>query len=317
MLLIAAPGGMVPVTMSDTPLLFDRDLLRQRHERAAEDFSSHDFLLRHVGEDFLDRLEAILRDFPVTVNIGAFNGALMAPLRGLKGLDRIIQLGGTPGLIGAAEGLKVVADEELLPLRPASIDLILSAFALHFVNDLPGVLVQICRSLKPDGLMLLALPGRRTLFELREALAIAEDEVEGGVSPRVGPFADIRDCGALLQRAGFALPVADNYEVTVTYGTPFALMSELRAMGAGNVLMERRKRPMKRATLLRAVEIYESRYGLANGRVPATFEIITLTGWAPHENQQKPLRPGSAQMRLADALGVKEFGFGDEESKND
>ena len=177
---------------------------------------------------------------------------------------------------------------------------------MQWVNDLPGTLIQIRRALKPDGLMIAALMGGRTLFELREAFLLAEAEMEGGASPRVAPFADVRDVGSLLQRAKFALPVTDIDTVNVTYPDPIALMHELRAMGAGNVLMARRRTPLRRATLARAIEIYRHRFGLANGRIPATFEIVTLTGWAPHDSQQKPLAPGSARVRLADALGTRE-----------
>ena len=201
---------------------------------------------------------------------------------------------------------KVQADEELLPFRDGAFDLIVSALSLQFVNDLPGALVQIRRALRPDGLFLGAVLGGLTLSELREAFMQAELELDGGASPRIAPMADIRDFGGLLQRAGFALPVADADSVTVTYDSPLALMLDLRAMGAGNVLTERRKRPLRRATLYRAVEIYADRFSAGGGRVKASFEIIHLAGWSPHESQQKPLKPGSAAARLADALGVEE-----------
>jgi SAM-dependent methyltransferase len=203
--------------------------------------------------------------------------------------------------------LRVRADEEVLPFRDASLDLIVSGLALQHVNDLPGVLAQARRALKPDGLLLAALLGGSTLNELRSAFLAAEEEIEGGASPRVAPFADVRDLGGLLQRAQLALPVVDADTVTVTYGDPLALMRELRAMGATNVLRARRRAPLRRATLLRAVEIYRERFGLADGRIPATFEILTLTAWAAHASQQRPLQPGSAKARLADALKVPEF----------
>jgi hypothetical protein len=183
--------------------------------------------------------------------------------------------------------------------------------SLQLVNDLPGVLAQVRRALKPDGLLLAAMLGGNTLFELRTALLAAEEEVEGGASPRVAPFADVRDLGGLLQRAQFALPVVDAETVVVTYADPLALMRELRGMGAANVLRARSRKPLRRATLLRSLEIYAQRFGLAGGRIPATFEILTLTGWAPHESQQKPLQPGSAKMRLADALRTTEHPAGD------
>ena len=204
-----------------------------------------------------------------------------------------------------------MADEEALPFRDGSLDLVVSALALQFVNDLPGALIQIRRALKPDGLFLAAMLGGDTLTELRQAFAAAEAEIEGGVSPRVAPFADVREMGALLQRAGFALPVTDVERLTVRYSSPFILMGELRRMGATNVLTERRRTPLRRATLKRMAEIYAQRFADPDGKVRATFEIIWLSGWAPHESQQKPLRPGSAQTRLADALGTREIGTGE------
>jgi SAM-dependent methyltransferase len=207
--------------------------------------------------------------------------------------------------------LIVVADEEALPFRDASLDLVVSALALHTVNDLPGTLAQIRRALKPDGLFLAALYGGDTLTELRQSFAQAETEIENGISPRVAPFADLRDLGALLQRAGFALPVADVDRITVRYASPFALMHELRRMGATNTLIARRRRPLKRATLMRMAELYAQNFSDPDGRIRATFEIVWLSGWAPHESQQKPLAPGSARTRLADALGTNEISTGE------
>jgi SAM-dependent methyltransferase len=204
----------------------------------------------------------------------------------------------------------VLADEEFLPFRDSAFDLVVSGLSLHFVNDLPGALVQIRRALKPDGLFVAAMLGGQTLSELRHAFFLAEDEVQGGASPRVAPFADIRDLGGLLQRAGFALSVTDADVFTVAYPSPLRLMQELKAMGASNILVARRRRFTTRRTLTRAAEIYVERFARPDGRVPATFEIVTLTGWAPHESQQQPLRPGSARMRLADALGTKEISTG-------
>jgi hypothetical protein len=186
-----------------------------------------------------------------------------------------------------------------------------SALALQFVNDLPGTLIQIRRALKPDGLLLAAMIGGESLFELREAFALAEAEVEGGVSPRVAPFADLRDLGSLLQRAGFALPVTDVDRITVRYDSPLALMHDLRRMGAGNILAERRKTPLRRATLRRLTEIYVERFADPDGRIRATFDIVWLSGWAPHQSQQQPLEPGAARTRLADALRTQEFSTGE------
>ena len=261
-------------------------LHRRRAARAPADF-----LLRHVAADMADRLAAVLRPFHAAAEIGALAPVLAeAVAPGLDGTYRRI------------EGL----DDEVLPLAPESIDLALSALSLQFVNDLPGVLSQIRRALKPDGLLLAALIGGATLSELRAAFSQAEIEVEGGVSPRVAPFADVRDMGGLLQRAGFALPVADSDTLTVRYDHAFALMADLRAMGATNAMAERRKTFTRRATLLRMAEIYSERFSDPDGRIRATFEIVWISGWAPHESQQKPLKPGSAKTRLADALGTKE-----------
>ena len=186
-----------------------------------------------------------------------------------------------------------------------------SALALQAVNDLPGVLVQIRRALKPDGLFMAALFGGDTLSELRQSFAQAEAEIEGGASPRVAPFADVRAMGALLQRAGFALPVTDTERVTVRYASPLAWLRDLRRMGATNPLAERRRVPLRRATLLRAMEIYGERFADPDGKVRATFEIVWVSGWAPDASQQQPLRPGSAKTRLADALGAVEVGAGE------
>ena len=204
-----------------------------------------------------------------------------------------------------------VSDEETLPFRDASLDLVVSGLALHFANDLPGVLAQIRRALKPDGLFLAALLGGETLTELRQAFAAAESEIEGGASPHVAPFAELRQAGALLQRAGFALPVIDVERVTVRYGTAFDLMQDLRHMGATNPLAARRRVPLRRATLMRMAEIYAGRFADADGRIRATFDILWLSGWAPHLDQQQPLKAGSAKARLADALGTREISAGE------
>jgi SAM-dependent methyltransferase len=215
------------------------------------------------------------------------------------------------GPAGDDEGLRVISDEEALPFAAGSLDLVVSALALQFVNDLPGVLVQIRRALKPDGLLLAVLIGGDSLTELRSAFAAAEAEVEGGISPRVAPFADIRELGGLLQRAGFALPVVDSERVVVRYNSALALMRDLRRMGATNILHERQRQPLKRATLARMAEIYAERFSDPDGRIRSTFEIIWLSGWVPHESQQKPLKPGSAAQRLADALGTTELPAGE------
>jgi SAM-dependent methyltransferase len=293
------------------PLIFDRALLQRRRNRAAAHAGEHDFLLARVADDLAERLAAITRRFPVVLNLGAHHGLIGRRLRRLPGVELVIDVDPAERLLAQCEGPRVQADEEALPFKDQSLDLVVSGLALHLLNDLPGALIQIRRALKPDGLLLAALLGGATLSELRTALLLAEAEVEGGASPRVAPFADVRDLGALLQRAQFALPVVDADTVTVTYPDALALMREIKAMGMSNVLTARRRLPLRRAVLVRAIAIYAERFGLANGRVPATFEIVTLTGWAPHASQQQPLQPGSAQMRLADALGTTEQPAGD------
>ncbi len=292
--------------MSGAPLIFDRKLLRIRQARARR-LGPVTFLAEQVARDLAERLRAVVRTFPVAVDLGTAGDALQGALAHGPAIGRLITLKAGTDEAGCA----VVADEEMLPLADASVDLALSVLALHTVNDLPGALVQIRRALKPDGLFLAALLGGETLTELRQSCALAETEVEGGASPRVAPFADVREIGALLQRAGFALPVADVDRVAVRYSSVFRLMHELRGMGATNVLIERRRRPLRRATLLRMARIYTERFADPDGRLRATFDIVWLSGWAPHPSQQQPLRPGSARTRLADALGVIELPAGD------
>ena len=288
--------------MSVQPI-FDRRLLVARRNRAAGCMAGHDFLLARVADDLVERLAAVNRRFLNAVNLGAYHGLLGRRLRQVPSVELVTDMEAAGHLLAQCDGPRLQADEEALPFAEQSLDLVVSGLALHFVNDLPGTLIQIRRSLKPDGLLLAALLGGATLTELRTAFLVAEEEMEAGASPRVAPFADVRDLGGLLQRAGFALPVADSDTLTVTYRDPLALMLELRAMGATNALTERSRRPLRRATLARAIEVYRERFGLADGRVPATFEIVTLTGWAPHPSQPKPLRPGSATTRLSDVLG--------------
>jgi SAM-dependent methyltransferase len=269
------------------PILFDRALLRARQKRA-EKMGAATFLLDRAAEDMAERLHAVLREFTHAADIGTSGDQVRNVLAGRVGELARIDL----------------PDSESgpLPLAPASIDLAVSALALQFVNDLPGVLAQIRRALKPDGLLLAAMAGGDTLTELRQSFAAAEAECEGGVSPRVAPSADLRDVGALLQRAGFALPVTDVDRIVVRYDNAFALMQDLRRMGATNVLVERRRMPTRRATLLRMAEIYGERFADPDGRIRATFDLVWLSGWAPHESQQQPLQPGSAKASLAEAV---------------
>ena len=305
---VSAPSAEL---MSAPPVLFDRALHRRRLDRAAPAFGAADFLKRRAAEDAVFRLEAILRDFPVAVDLGARSGALREALRGSAAEGRIgllLETDFSERMLRGRAG--VVADEERLPFAPASVDLIVSLLALHWTNDLPGALIQIRRALKPDGLFVGALFGGETLTELRHSLLQAEAELTGGAGLRVSPFAEGADGAALLQRAGFAIPVTDVDRVTVRYRHPLELLRDLRRMGETNVLVNRDRRPLSRAVLGRAFEVYGERYGLEDGRVPATFEIVTVTGWAPHESQQKPLPRGSAKMRLAEALGTVEQSTG-------
>jgi SAM-dependent methyltransferase len=289
--------------------IFDRELLVRRRERVAREAAAHDFLLQRVAEDFVERLTIIRREFPVALNLGAYHGLLSRRMRGLANIGLVIDAERSPYLMARCEGPSVLADEEAIPFAGGVLDLVVSGLSLQLVNDLPGVLIQLRQSLKPDGLLLAALLGGATLHELRGAWIVAEEEIAGGASPRVAPFADVRDLGALLQRAGFALPVVDSNTIVVTYASPLALMAEIKAMGASNALVARSRKPVSRRLLDRACEIYAAQFAHQDGRVPATYEILTLTGWVPHESQQKPLRPGSAQARLADALGVSEQKF--------
>jgi SAM-dependent methyltransferase len=244
------------------------------------------FLFDRVVEDMADRLQAVTRGFSDVAEIGSPSELLRQPIA-----DRFQSI------------TRIDLDEsEMLPLNPESLDLALSALVLQFVNDLPGVLAQIRRALRPDGLLLAAMVGGDTLTELRQSFAAAEAECEGGVSPRVAPFADLRDIGGLLQRAGLALPVTDVDRVVVRYDSAFALMADLRGMGATNTLVERRRLPTRRATMLRMAQIYSERFADPDGRLRATFDIIWLSGWAPHDSQPKPLRPGSAKASLEAAV---------------
>jgi SAM-dependent methyltransferase len=267
------------------PALFDHALLRARQSRARK-LGAETFLLDRVADDIDERLRAVLRSFTDAADVWTpgelLRGSSRERLNHLRHVD--------------------LDPREILPFEPQSLDLAVSGLALQFVNDLPGVLAQIRRALKPDGLLLAAMIGGDTLTELRQSFAAAEAECEGGVSPRVAPFADLRDIGGLLQRAGFALPVTDLDHVVVRYDHAFALMHDLQRMGATNILFERRRKPSRRATMLRMAQIYAERFADLDGRIRATFDVIWLSGWAPHESQPKPLKPGSAKASLEDAI---------------
>jgi SAM-dependent methyltransferase len=299
------------VTGPDPLLVFDRTLLRRRRERAAHDWDNRAFLKREIARRLVDRLHDVRRSFPLALDLGSHGDEVAMALGDRKTVGDLVRADLGQGFARRAEGPAIVADEERLPFAPDSFDLVLSAMNLHWVNDLPGTLIQIARILKPDGLLLSAMLGGATLWQLRQALAAAESEIEGGLSPRVSPFADLRDAAGLLQRAGFALPVADSETIDVEYGDALALMRDLGAMGESNLVIERRRGLTRRATLLRAAEIYAERFTLPSGRVVASFEVLFLHGWRPHASQPKPLRPGSASRRLAQALGTSEQSAGE------
>jgi SAM-dependent methyltransferase len=301
---------MAQAPTSPGPLVFDRALIRARRRRAAASGPAT-FLLDRISDELAERLGAVMRRFDRVLDLGTPGDAIHVALSRLGSVGTIITADAMPPGKTTRTARYVLADEEALPFCDGAFDLIVSALALHFVNDLPGALVQIRRALKPDGLFVAALLGGETLTELRQSFAAAESEIDGGVSPRVAPFADLRDLGGLLQRAGFALPVTDSDRLTVRYDSAFALMHDLRRMGATNALLDRRRTPLKRATLLRAAEAYAQSFVDGDGRLRATFEILWLSGWAPHPSQQQPLKPGSAQARLADALGTREISAGD------
>jgi SAM-dependent methyltransferase len=287
------------MTSMSAPELFDYDLIRARQTRARLDGQTDDVLLPRVSEEMAERLAGVLRDFDNALDLGTPEPGLSGPLLALPRVSSIRRA-----------DMDLLNRDYVLPFAEGSLDLVASALALHWVEDLPGLLVQIRRALKSDGLFMAAVPGGDTLIELREAFSEAEADTAGGVSPRVIPFAGVRDLGSLLQRAGFALPVVDSDKITVRYGDIFGLFRDLRSLGATNPLLARSKTPLRRETLARLAEIYQERFSDPDGRLRVTVEIVWMSGWVPHESQQKPLRPGSARHRLADALGTVEIPSG-------
>lgn len=270
------------------PHIFDRDLLRRRRARVAPDFAAHAFLAERAADELSERIDATGASF----DLAAAHGA-RAPVT--PAVKRWIRSDETPAI---ADTDTQATNEEHLPFAPATLDLYVSLLTLHAVNDVPGVLAQVRRALKPDGLFLAAMFGGETLKELRHALAEAELEIDDGLSPRVFPFVDVRDIGAVLQRTGFGRPIVDVDTVTVRYEHPLKLMAELRGMAETNVLVERHRTFLKRRTLARACEIYLEQFADKDGRVPATFEILYLTGWASHDARQRPLGADATHMRL-------------------
>ena len=295
--------------MSEPPRLFDRRLHRKRLDRAAAGFGGADFLHRRAAEDLVERLEAIMRDFPRVVELSARGGAFAQALAESPAAARVgqlIQADLSPAMLAGRGGARVALDEEALPFAAESLDLIVSTLGLHWTNDVVGALVQARLALKPDGLFMAAFLGGQTLTELRQALVDAESEILGGAGSRVSPFADANDAGSLLQRAGFALPVADVDRVQVRYEHPLRLMADLRQMGETNVLAERHPRGLTRSLVGRACEYYVEHFAGPDGRVPATFEIVTLTGWVPaageaglNSHVRRPDAPQPQKRRIA------------------
>jgi SAM-dependent methyltransferase len=291
-----------------TPVLFDRKLLRARRRRAIA-LGEETFLVDQVAQEFAERLAAVKRQFALALDLGTPGGTLAKELAKTGQVGRVIV---SEPIAHRSEKFSTIAgDEELLPFADEKFDLVVSALSLQWVNDLPGTLVQIRRILKPDGLLLAALIGGESLNELRASFAAAEAELTGGASPRVSPFVEVRSLGALLQRAGYALPVVDSDRHIVRYADASGLFSDLRRMGATNALTERSRKPLTRKILARAAEIYAQRFSDPDGRLRATFDVLWISGWSPHASQQQPLKPGSAKARLADALGVKEKSAGE------
>jgi SAM-dependent methyltransferase len=287
----------------DVPLqtLLDTRLWLARKRRAlASPVVGADFLMARAAEDLADRLGAVERRFEKAATLFCQTPAAAEVLAASGKVVEITRLEADAAFLAGTPG--VLATPETVPLEPASLDLAVSLLSLQAMNDIPGMLVQIRRALKPDGLFLGAFAGSGTLAELRESFLAADTELSGGAGPRVSPFADVRDAGALLQRAGLALPVTDVETLTVRYDNLLALMADLRAMGETNVLIDRSRRPMTRRLLARAAQIYAERFSDADGRVRATFSIVWMSGWAPDASQQKPLKPGSAQVSLAKIL---------------
>ncbi len=282
------------------PLLFDRRQVRHQRQRAAEHFNEFAILEPQIQKRMRDRLAGISRTFGDCLELGCAGFSALAEDR-----RRTVHCDLAAGLLRSRDGLSVVGDEELPPFGAATFDLVLSSLTLHWVNDLPGALVQIKSILRPDGLFLGALLGGDSLHELRRALTEAELELRGGAAARVSPFADIRDLGDLLQRTGFAMPVADLDRITVRYKDLFELLRDLKGSGNANALAGRETRPPRRQLFCRASEIYKQRFGGPDGLVPATFDVVFLTGWAPGPDQPVAKRPGSATHSLAAALPAK------------
>ena len=294
--------------MTNPPEIFDRALLKARRDKAAHTIETVDYLLKFANEDIIDRLSVTLREFSVVLNLGSHHGELSQSLRSLPSvetvysLDHSLQMLSKERLRSQTSNVLIQGEEELLPFAPESLDLVVSSLCLQFANDLPGTFAQIRRCLKADGAFVAALLGGETLRELRHVFLLAEEELYGGVSPRIAPFVDVRDLGHLLQRAGFALPVTDRDVLKVRFATATHLMKELQAMGASNCLLNRTQLHNSKKLFERVNELYAEHYADDDGRITASFEIIYLMGWAPHPDQPKPLAPGSGAVNLKDVF---------------
>jgi SAM-dependent methyltransferase len=296
------------------PALFDRALLRRRRDRAAREFEAYDFLHARVADDLLDRVESVSRDFETCLVLGgggAVGRALKTRPKAAAKIKTLIETDLSPAMAALSAYPSAAADEEQLPIREGSLDLVLSCLSLHWVNDIVGALIQANYALKPDGFFAGAILGGATLKELREALKAADGALAGEPGLRVSPFADTIDMAGLIARAGFSMPVSDVDRVTARYGNAFVLMRDLRKMGETNVLMERPRTPATKALFVEAAKAYAHAWADEDRRIPASFEVIHFAGWAPHPDQPRPKRPGSATHRLADALDVTEHGAGD------
>ncbi|WP_069189413.1 methyltransferase domain-containing protein [Candidatus Terasakiella magnetica] len=301
--------------MSDIEIMnvFDRKMVRKHRDRAAESWPDFDFLHKEVAARLCDRLDDVVRDFPLALDIGCHGGDVASVLRDYPKVKKLIQCDLSEKMVkraNAQNATSLVVDEEFLPFAPNSFDLIVSNLSLHWTNDLPGALLQINRCLKPDGLFIGTMFGTETLRELRQCLNETEMEVDGGISPRISPFADVRDAGMLLQRAGFNLPVVDADSIDVRYENPMKLLKDLKGMGENNKVLERRKNFTKRELIFKAMQKYMEEFTGDDGRVPATFQVMFMTAWKDDPSQQKPLKPGAGitgdAKKLADALGVPE-----------
>lgn len=291
--------------------IFNRRLIRSRRDRFSAHIKDYNFLHNWAGEQIADRFEDIKREFPCSLFMSPrCDNNVTNKIKNAAGITYPLAMDLSAGMLDHYSDNKFLGDEEFLPIKKNSLDGVISILNLHTINDLPGALIQINRALKADGVFIGSMFGGETLFELREALNHAEMKIKGGISPRVAPFADKQQMGALMQRTGYALPVIDSELITISYDSIFALMKDVRFMAEGNAVSARSKTMTSRSIMMEAAKYYAENYSEADGKIFATFEIIFVIGWAPHESQQQPLRPGSAKQSLASALGTEEIKTG-------